>query len=61
MFTPLEYGCVGLSEEEAERRHGGDGIEVIYVQTPENKMLFTVTSKKTCLYFCHHYRYDVKN
>lgn len=28
MFTPLEYGCVGLSEEEAEKRHGKDGIEV---------------------------------
>lgn len=28
MFTPLEYSCVGLSEEEAEKRHGKDGIEV---------------------------------
>uniref|UniRef100_A0A8D3E870 Thioredoxin reductase 2 n=1 Tax=Scophthalmus maximus TaxID=52904 RepID=A0A8D3E870_SCOMX len=28
VFTPLEYGCVGLSEEEAEKRHGKDGIEV---------------------------------
>lgn len=28
MFTPLEYGCVGLSEEDAEKRHGKDGIEV---------------------------------
>uniref|UniRef100_G3VFV8 thioredoxin-disulfide reductase (NADPH) n=1 Tax=Sarcophilus harrisii TaxID=9305 RepID=G3VFV8_SARHA len=27
VFTPLEYGCVGLSEEEAEKRHGKDGIE----------------------------------
>lgn len=30
MFTPLEYGCVGLSEEEAEKRHGKDQIEVKY-------------------------------
>uniref|UniRef100_A0A3Q2DX38 thioredoxin-disulfide reductase (NADPH) n=1 Tax=Cyprinodon variegatus TaxID=28743 RepID=A0A3Q2DX38_CYPVA len=30
VFTPLEYGCVGLSEEEAERRHGKDGIEVFH-------------------------------
>lgn len=30
VFTPLEYGCVGLSEEEAERRHGKDGIEVYH-------------------------------
>lgn len=28
VFTPLEYGCVGLSEQEAERRHGSDGVEV---------------------------------
>ncbi|XP_034056126.1 thioredoxin reductase 2, tandem duplicate 2 [Gymnodraco acuticeps] len=30
VFTPLEYGCVGLSEEEAEERHGKDGIEVYH-------------------------------
>ncbi|XP_024131595.1 thioredoxin reductase 2, tandem duplicate 2 [Oryzias melastigma] len=30
VFTPLEYGCVGLSEVEAERRHGKDGIEVYH-------------------------------
>uniref|UniRef100_A0A9J7XJD3 Thioredoxin reductase 2 n=1 Tax=Cyprinus carpio carpio TaxID=630221 RepID=A0A9J7XJD3_CYPCA len=30
VFTPLEYGCVGLSEEEAERRHGKDQIEVYH-------------------------------
>lgn len=30
VFTPLEYGCVGLSEEEAERKHGKDGIEVFH-------------------------------
>uniref|UniRef100_A0A3Q3M031 Pyridine nucleotide-disulphide oxidoreductase dimerisation domain-containing protein n=1 Tax=Labrus bergylta TaxID=56723 RepID=A0A3Q3M031_9LABR len=30
VFTPLEYGCVGLSEEEAEMRHGKDGIEVYH-------------------------------
>uniref|UniRef100_A0A3Q3X337 Uncharacterized protein n=1 Tax=Mola mola TaxID=94237 RepID=A0A3Q3X337_MOLML len=30
MFTPLEYGCVGLSEEEAEKRQGKDGIEVYH-------------------------------
>ncbi|XP_030647241.1 thioredoxin reductase 2, tandem duplicate 2 [Chanos chanos] len=30
VFTPLEYGCVGLSEEEAERRHGKDNIEVYH-------------------------------
>uniref|UniRef100_A0A674AXU7 Thioredoxin reductase 2 n=1 Tax=Salmo trutta TaxID=8032 RepID=A0A674AXU7_SALTR len=30
VFTPLEYGCVGLSEEEAEGRHGKDSIEVYH-------------------------------
>eukprot|EP00064_Thunnus_orientalis_P007354 superscaffoldBa00000810_g7374 len=30
VFTPLEYGCVGLSEEEAEKKHGKDGIEVYH-------------------------------
>ncbi|CAL8248839.1 unnamed protein product [Merluccius merluccius] len=30
VFTPLEYGCVGLSEEEAVSRHGQNGIEVYH-------------------------------
>ncbi|XP_068956943.1 thioredoxin reductase 2, mitochondrial isoform X1 [Petaurus breviceps papuanus] len=30
VFTPLEYGCVGLSEEEAESRYGEDNIEVYH-------------------------------
>ncbi|XP_041083729.1 thioredoxin reductase 2, mitochondrial-like [Polyodon spathula] len=30
VFTPLEYGSVGLSEEEAVRRHGEDSIEVFH-------------------------------
>lgn len=30
VFTPLEYGCVGLSEEEAIERHGEDNIEVYH-------------------------------
>ncbi|XP_040052529.2 thioredoxin reductase 2, tandem duplicate 2 isoform X1 [Gasterosteus aculeatus] len=30
VFTPLEYACVGLSEEDAEERHGKDGIEVYH-------------------------------
>jgi len=29
VFTPLEYGCVGLSEEDAKERHGVDNL-VIY-------------------------------
>jgi len=30
VFTPLEYGCVGLSEEKAIEKHGKDGIEVYH-------------------------------
>ncbi|KAM3939712.1 thioredoxin reductase 2, mitochondrial isoform 2-T3 [Leptodactylus fuscus] len=30
VFTPLEYGCVGLSEENAIELHGGDAIEVFH-------------------------------
>ncbi|XP_061459351.1 thioredoxin reductase 2, mitochondrial isoform X2 [Rhineura floridana] len=30
VFTPLEYGCVGLSEEEATGRFGPDHIEVYH-------------------------------
>ncbi|NXR40025.1 TRXR2 reductase, partial [Zosterops hypoxanthus] len=30
VFTPLEYGCVGLSEEAAVQRHGADNIEVYH-------------------------------
>ncbi|XP_049721144.1 thioredoxin reductase 2, mitochondrial isoform X2 [Elephas maximus indicus] len=34
VFTPLEYGCVGLSEEEAVARHGQEHIEVWEAFTP---------------------------
>ncbi|XP_062930205.1 thioredoxin reductase 2, tandem duplicate 2 [Mobula hypostoma] len=30
VYTPLEYGCVGLSEEEALRRYGEDNIEIYH-------------------------------
>ena len=30
VFTPLEYGCVGLAEEDAAARLGADGIEVYH-------------------------------
>lgn len=35
VFTPLEYGCVGLSEEAAVARHGEEHVEVS--QGPEQK------------------------
>ncbi|XP_063310496.1 thioredoxin reductase 2, mitochondrial [Pelobates fuscus] len=30
VFTPLEYGCVGLTEEDAAKRYGEDEIEVFH-------------------------------
>ncbi|CAE7810530.1 trxr-1, partial [Symbiodinium microadriaticum] len=30
VFTPAEYACVGLSEEEAIRQYGQDGVEVVW-------------------------------
>lgn len=30
VFTPMEYGCVGLSEEAAEAVYGSEGIEVYH-------------------------------
>jgi len=30
VFTPLEYSCVGLSEEQAEQKFGSDSIEVYH-------------------------------
>ncbi|XP_072455883.1 thioredoxin reductase 2, mitochondrial isoform X2 [Notamacropus eugenii] len=43
VFTPLEYGCVGLSEEEAERRYGQDNIEVYHAYY--KPLEFTVTER----------------
>lgn len=30
VFTPLEYGCIGYSEEEAEYKHGQENIKIYY-------------------------------
>ena len=30
VFTPIEYGCVGYSEEEAEKIYGKDEITVYH-------------------------------
>ncbi|XP_021961025.1 thioredoxin reductase 1, cytoplasmic isoform X1 [Folsomia candida] len=30
VFTPLEYGCIGISEEDAINKYGGDDIEVYH-------------------------------
>ena len=30
VFTPIEYSCVGLSEDDAKKRFGDDGVEVYH-------------------------------
>lgn len=30
VFTPIEYACVGLSEDDAIEKYGADGIEVYH-------------------------------
>ena len=30
VFTPLEYGCCGLSEEDALARYGEDNVEIYH-------------------------------
>ncbi len=32
VFTPIEYGCIGYSEEEALEKFGSENIEVIIVE-----------------------------
>ncbi|KFV76857.1 hypothetical protein N308_04245, partial [Struthio camelus australis] len=43
VFTPLEYGCVGLSEEEAVQCYGSDNIEVYHAYY--KPLEFTVAEK----------------
>lgn len=30
VFTPIEYSCVGLSEDDAIAKYGADGVEVYH-------------------------------
>ena len=34
VYTPLEYGCCGFTEEDAEAKYGKDNIEVRRARTP---------------------------
>lgn len=38
VFSPLEYGCVGLTEEEAINRYTQNKIEVSYILFILNKL-----------------------
>jgi len=57
VFTPLEYGCCGLSEEDAEKEFGKDSIEVFHQkftplewtvpdERPENKCFMKLICSK---------------
>lgn len=39
VFTPLEYGCVGLSEEEAVALHGQEHVEMVCMREPPQLVL----------------------
>lgn len=48
VFTPLEYGCIGLSEEEAVIRHGVDDIEVYHQYFEPLEWTIAERGKKNC-------------
>ncbi|GBG90596.1 hypothetical protein CBR_g50939 [Chara braunii] len=39
VFTPLEYGCIGMSEEQAEQTFGADNIELITLLTENERVV----------------------
>ncbi|KOB67986.1 Thioredoxin reductase, partial [Operophtera brumata] len=48
IFTPLEYGCVGLSEESAIDRHGADAIEVYHAFYKPTEFFIPQRNIKNC-------------
>uniref|UniRef100_A0A182QER2 thioredoxin-disulfide reductase (NADPH) n=1 Tax=Anopheles farauti TaxID=69004 RepID=A0A182QER2_9DIPT len=48
VFTPLEYGCVGLSEEAAEAKYGKDGIEVYHAYYKPTEFFVPQRSVRYC-------------
>jgi pyruvate/2-oxoglutarate dehydrogenase complex dihydrolipoamide dehydrogenase (E3) component len=42
VFTPLEYGCIGYSEEEALEKFGSENIEVIFFIICSNSHLIII-------------------
>ncbi|XP_050084512.1 thioredoxin reductase 1, mitochondrial-like [Anopheles aquasalis] len=48
VFTPLEYGCVGLSEEAAEAAHGKDNIEVYHAYYKPTEFFVPQRSVRYC-------------
>lgn len=48
VFSPLEYGCVGLSEEAAIARYGEDNIEVYHAYYKPTEFFVPQKSVKQC-------------
>ncbi|XP_072944205.1 thioredoxin reductase 1, mitochondrial isoform X2 [Epargyreus clarus] len=48
VFTPLEYGCVGLSEEVALQRHGADAVEVYHAFYKPTEFFIPQRNIKNC-------------
>uniref|UniRef100_A0A8D8LWN3 thioredoxin-disulfide reductase (NADPH) n=1 Tax=Cacopsylla melanoneura TaxID=428564 RepID=A0A8D8LWN3_9HEMI len=48
VFTPLEYGCVGLSEEKAEETYGADNIEIYHAYYKPTEFFIPQRSPARC-------------
>lgn len=48
VFSPLEYGCVGLSEEVAVERHGADNIEIYHAYYKPTEFFVPQRSVRYC-------------
>lgn len=48
VFSPLEYGAVGLSEEEAVRRHGADNVEILHAYYKPTEFFVPQKSVRYC-------------
>lgn len=48
VFTPMEYGCVGLSEEVAAQRFGADNIEVYHAYYKPTEFFIPQRSVRYC-------------
>lgn len=48
IFSPLEYGCVGLSEEVAAARHGADNIEIYHAYYKPTEFFVPQRSVRYC-------------
>lgn len=48
IFSPLEYGCVGLSEEAAIARHGEDNVEIYHAYYKPTEFFVPQKSVRYC-------------